>query len=286
MTRFIRDVSWTNANFGRLAALGFACISSLTYYSSVSAQYVHDGRLTMAIEAQPLAAVLEAIATQASIDLKVQGDLGEAEPRTFAAEPLDRAIRRLVGDHSLVMLHQPGEPRKLIEVRVYGNSHAPDAQRVERAKPSSGASPAAPEDDRAVRLHRVKALAQSRSTDAIVELSAILENDPDAAIRRFAVSGLGWRRDRATLEPLVGALEDANATVRAMAVKGLYRLLGREAAPYLIRVIEEDGEASVRIVAVQQAAKLPANAGAAVLELALADTDEGIRQAAAAALGL
>lgn len=278
----------------RLALVAGGCTLAA---GALEAQEIVQGRLTMEIEAQPLADVLEAIAREAGIGLEIDGELGDAEPQTFHSVPLDGAIRQLVGTHSLVMIHAPNAERQLSEVRVYAVEEDPEARRqasaqqarrAERAQRVESAgrevAVAGERTDRAARVQEVRELARSGDPAAVRDLSAILASDDDPAIRRLAVGALAGIGDPGATEPLAQALDDEDRAVRVQVVRALHNLLGDDVAPYLARVVTSDQEPAVRMMAVQMAADLPGGPALEVLQQALNDPDDEIREMAEAAL--
>ena len=275
----------------RLALVAGGCIAVA---GAALGQEIVQGRLTMEIEPQPLADVLETIAREAGIGLEIEGELGDAESQTFDSVPLDAAIRQLVGTHSLVMIHAPGAKRQLSEVRVYAVEEDPEArrqasaqqarrtQRVERA--GREVAVAGERTDRAARVQEVRELARSGDPAAVRDLSAILASDDDPAIRRLAVGALAGIGDLSATEPLAAALGDEDRAVRVQVVRALHNLLGDDVAPYLTRVVTSDEEPAVRMMAVQMAADLPGGPALEVLQQALNDPDQEIREMAEAAL--
>lgn len=259
------------------------------------AQDVAAGRLTMEVEAEPLADVLAAIARAADIELKVEGELGEAPPQRFDAVPLDIAVRRLAGTHSVVMIHAPGAAGRLREVRVYAIETDPEARReasVRQARQAARASQRETESDvqgdraeRATRVQEVRELARSGGPEAAGELERILQDDPDPAIRRLAIGALSGLDDPSASEAIASALSDEDRAVRVQAVRALRNLLDDGVAPYLAQVIRADDEVAVRMMAVQMAADLSEGAGEEVLRRALDDPDEEVREIASEALG-
>lgn len=258
------------------------------------AQEIQDGRLTMDVPAGPLQEVLQAIADEAGIEVEIEGELGDAEPQLIDGVPLDLAIRRLVGAHSLVMLHERGASRRLTEIRVYAVEEDPAVRRaesVQQARQAARSDPAregaragqpAAQDDRAARVQQVRELARSDSPESLTTLGQFVATDPDPAIRRLAVGALAGLGEEGAVDPIATALDDEDRAVRVQAVRALHNLLGDDVVPYLARVVEADDEVAVRMMAVQLAADLPS--GQAVLERALADPDEEVRAAATAAL--
>jgi hypothetical protein len=105
----------------------------------------------------------------------------------------------------------------------------------------------------AVVAHRTPAFA-----DRISELSSMLSSSSDKT-RLSAVLSLARLGDKRTLKPLVAALHDPNAKVRAIAATALGKLGHKAALPSLRNAAEEDLDATVRDKA-RRAAHLVARA--------------------------
>lgn len=66
---------------------------------------VIQGELTLDVRNQPLAQVLREIAAQANLQLTLRGDLSAPVTQSFAAVPLDEAIRRLAREFSFALIY-------------------------------------------------------------------------------------------------------------------------------------------------------------------------------------
>ena len=99
--------------------------------------------------------------------------------------------------------------------------------------------------------------------DRVTELSAQLASSSSDKARLAAIVALVRLEDRAAMKPLVGALKDANAQVRAIAAEGLGRLGHKAALPALKAAADSDEDAQVRArakdaaIAVAKANALP-----------------------------
>ena len=99
--------------------------------------------------------------------------------------------------------------------------------------------------------------------DRVTELSAQLASSSSDKARLAAIVALVRLEDRAAMKPLVGALKDANAQVRAIAAEGLGRLGHKAALPALKAAADSDEDAQVRArakdaaIAVAKANSLP-----------------------------
>ncbi len=87
---------------------------------------IHDGpegeRVTFSAPDATLDRLLGAIAEEAGFKLVIEGNLsGQPYATRMSAVPLDRALRRLVGDTSMIVFFEPasGGGRRVAEVRLY-----------------------------------------------------------------------------------------------------------------------------------------------------------------------
>ena len=79
-------------------------------------------RVSFSAPGATLDRVLGAIAQEAGFRLVIEGDLSrQPHAGRMSAVPLDRALRRLVGDTSMIVLFEPagGGGRRVAEVRLY-----------------------------------------------------------------------------------------------------------------------------------------------------------------------
>jgi hypothetical protein len=273
---------------GILAAVGLGLVAM----PPAMAQEVAAGRLTMEVEAEPLADVLARIGAAAGFEVETQGEVGEVAPQTFDAVPLDVAIRRLVGSHSLIMVHEPGAAGRLAKVKVYAALGDPAARRAESAQQARRSAvrqkrtdeQRSLKSDRSQRVQEVRELARSGDPGAVRTLGEIALQDQDPAVRRLAVGSLASIGDQSAATVLASALDDQDRAVRVQALRALNGMLGDQVAPHLARVVAQDTEPSMRLMAVEMAANLPGGAAMEVLERALDDGDRDVRDAAEEAL--
>ena len=101
------------------------------------------------------------------------------------------------------------------------------------------------------------------ANDRVTELANQLQTSSSDKARLAAIVALVRLEDRAAMKPLVTALKDANAQIRAIAAEGLGRLGHKSALPALKAVAEGDEDSKVRTrakdaaVAVAKANQLP-----------------------------
>jgi hypothetical protein len=257
---------------------------------------VDDGRLSARVGAAPLEEVLQAIVAQTDLAVEVSGELGDVRPQEFSALTFEAALRRLIGDRGLVMIYDQaeGHQRRLAKVRVYGYL-VPDpaarqaaAQRVrvrstrEAASPNSYADLAGKSKDE--RLRAVGRLARAKDQASREVLTAMVAQDPEAGVRRAAVSALGKIGGAEVVAAIDAALLDPEAEVRLSALRTLHGLQGEEAAPRLSAVALGDQDSGLRRQAILLLGSLKSDEAWSTIEAATSDSDPAVRQAAERAL--
>lgn len=289
---------------GRAAAESPAMATDLTVT-------VADGRLSVRLDEAPLDAVLEAIAAQTDVAIRVRGDPGTVRPQAFADLPLAVGIRRLTGERGLMMLFaradHRGEPGRLREVRVYGDLSSDDVARSRRpltrtlgrqAKAPPSAAPEPPnyqkfaqglaqelaKRGKAERLAAIRGLARQQDDATIEVLGALVALDPDGTVRRIATTALGNIGGEAAAAALEVALVDQDVEVRIQAMRGLHVIHGEAAAAALGELALGDADPALRRQAVHLLATLRSGEARSTIELAATDPDDAVRQAAEEAL--
>jgi hypothetical protein len=263
---------------------------------------VEGDRMSLEVGQAPLAEVLRAVGEAGGFEVKLEGDLGEVQPQRFQDLPLGRAIRRLTGDHGVIMAY--ADDGTLESVRVHAatligaspeereaaRKRAAEQRQAVLARVRSPATPESPEGgggsadaDQAERFARVRELARQGGPDSLPSLGDVLSGDPDPALRRAAAAAIGSVGGPEAAQLLQGALADDDASVRMQALRGL-----RGADPAIALnaygdIVQRDPDPAVRRAAVDLAAGLGTD-GAEVLEIALDDDDDRVRQAAERAI--
>ena len=235
---------------------------------------VAGGRLSVNLRDAPLADVLRLIGQEAHLKVNLDGQFLTPITGTFSSLPLESGIRRLTRGHSSSFAYgpplDPGHAARLIEIWIIESQ------------------PAAPTDPRAraARLASLRNLGRRQDDEAVAELSRILAQDPDPAVRTQAAGILGRPGDVRAIPALTAALGDQQPSVRIQAVHGLRRLGGEGAAEALGRVLLSDPDPSVRRVAAGALTSLRNPAAGSALRTAMStDGDASVRRAAAAAYG-
>jgi HEAT repeat protein len=233
---------------------------------------VAGGRLSVNLRDAPLADVLRLVGQEARVKVNLDGQFLAPITGTFTGLPLESGIRRLTRGHSSSFAYGPpldsGQAPRLIEIWVI------------ESEPAISADPRA----RAARLASLDNLGRRTDDAAVAELTRILAQDPDPAVRTRAAGILSRSRDARATPALTTALGDQQSSVRIQAVHGLRRLEGERATEALGRVLLNDPDPSVRRVAAWALTSLrDAAAGSALRAAMSTDGDASVRQAATAA---
>jgi HEAT repeat protein len=237
---------------------------------------VNTGRLSVSAHDAPLGDILTLIGQQARMNVHLDGQFRTPITTTFTDVPLEAGIRRLTRGHSSGFVYESASPSgqaaRLAEIWIIESSPT--------------VAPLAPTDlrMRAARFARMASLGWRGDDSAITELSRILAEDPDPAVRSRAVLTVSRLRNARARSALIAALADQQPRVRIQALRGLQRADGEAAADAVRQVLVTDPEASVRRAAAWTLATLRTAAAGPALRVAMsADGDASVRQAAAAA---
>jgi HEAT repeat protein len=232
----------------------------------------------------------------------LHGDPGAVRPQAFADLPLDAGIRRLIGERRLMMVFQPSrdrdEPGRLQEVWIYGDPPPNDlaGPRVARTLGKVSKDPPTPTEKQPAppppsyqelatkgkgeRLAAIRALARQQDDGAIEVLAALLAHDPDPTVRRIAATALGNIGGEAVVPAFEAALTDRDVEVRIQAMRGLHVINGESAAAMLGELALGDTDPGLRRQAIHLLATLRSDEARSTIELASSDPDDTVRQAA------
>jgi hypothetical protein len=249
-------------------------------------------RLTLRVEGAPLAEVLRAIGAAGGFDVVLRGELAEPVNQSFTSEPLEDAIRTLVGRHSLIVIH--GDPTSgegataLAEIRVTANRRQLSSD-TEGAGPSPSVPAVTPEEEATDPIDQQEAYRQAvldyippTKDDLLFEL-----DEPDRATRVAAVPKVGMLPPRAAIEVVSHVFaNDDDATVRSRAVAALTRLDGPGARGLLRARALGDDDPGLRMQALNALASSRGERAVNVLGRALRhDPELRVRISAIRALG-
>jgi hypothetical protein len=252
--------------------------------------------LTVDVRNVPLARVLRAVGEQAGVDVSIRGDLNALVTESFHRWPLEEGIRRLARGHSLVVTYAApegdGQSRVLTRIWVMGDSSTPAAAATGSARePASRATSPATRDPGEARADErvtgwmggMQALTDEAGRGreaAVAVLTDLSTSEPDAAVRHQAVAALGRLTGPAIEPALTAALADADASIRARAVRGLRGTGTETAVQSLADAAIADEDAGVRLAALRALASYPGPAMREAFAKALSDPDQLVRETA------
>ena len=254
---------------------------------------VTDALLTLRADGAPLAEVLRAIGAAGGFRVVLRGAFVMPVRESFAGQPLEDAIRRLVEGHSVVVLRDAPASASgaadLAEIRVIENPAlaASEGAGADRSAPvvaesaPDEATDEPPLDREAFRLSRLGEPPPTRD-DVLFELG-----DPDPAARVAAVPKVGSLGPRAAIGILSGVFaEEDDPQVRSRAVAALTRLDGLDTRGLLRERALEDDDPALRMQALNALAASAGDRSVNVIGQALRqDAEPEVRMAAIRALG-
>jgi len=279
-------------------------------------------RLTLRVEGAPLAEVLRAIGEAGAFDVVLRGELAEPVHQSFSNEPLEKAIRALVGRHSLIVIR--GDPTSgesatgLAEIRVTANRTQLSFD-TDDAGPGASVPDVTPEEDatdpidqqeaywqavldyvpptkddllfeldepeQATRVAAVPKVGSLPPRQAIEVISHVFANDDDTTVRSRAVAAL-TRLDGPGARGLLRAraLEDDDPGLRMQALNALASSRGERAVNVIGQALRQDPEPKVRTGAIRALGQVGGDWARRYLERAVINLDPEIRLAAEQAL--
>ena len=250
---------------------------------------VGGGVLTVDARNAPLAEVLQTIGQAAGIDVTLRGDFSAPITASFAGVSLEEGFRRLAPGHSIALSYAAAADASTRQILtgVWVMSDPPTPERPGAGMSTSAATSATIHFPPGGWLGGIQALADEarRGTEAAVALLAeVSASEPDGIVRQQAVAALERLRGPKVEFALTAALDDADASVRLRAVRGL-RVAGTETAVQsLAAVLLGDADPQVRLAALSALTSLPGPTMLQGLARAAADPDGRVREAAARGL--
>jgi HEAT repeat protein len=299
LARLDRFGNWfigtTHSILGAAAACALALVLVATAAQAQPPSIVLDvsvsgGVLTVDARNAPLAEVLQTIGQAAGIEVTLRGDFSAPITASLTGVSLEEGLRRLASGHSIALTYAAAADaatRQIVTgvwVMSEDNAHRGEPRsspvRAEVERPSPEVTIHFPPGGE---LSGIQALADEarRGTEAAVALLAeVSASEPDGIVRAQAVAALERLRGPKVEAALTAALDDADASVRLRAVRGL-RVAGTETAVQsLAAVLLGDADPQVRLAALSALTSLPGRTMLQGLSRAVADPDGRVREAA------
>lgn len=207
------------------------------------------GRVTLEARNVPLANVLLALGAKAGYRTDIVGDPGRTVDLSMTDKPLDVAIRKLVGDLSLVMIMRPrdsagsGAPVRQIFVIAPDDPSGPHG-------PAVGERPTPPASDQSVswnaalsrerQLDVLEGLAASGGKNAVGKIEQAIANNSEPEIREAAVQALSSIDDQAATLALGRILfGNYDGETQRLALRALAAKRGAAARAFLEHVAQD-----------------------------------------------
>lgn len=228
-----------------------------------------DGCVSVVADNVPVKSILREIARQAGFQLRIAERAGTVTGSwTLDRIPLEAAVAELSRPNSLLIFYRP-------------DASAPAIAALQVLAPAETESTSAPRDPP---KQSPDTQARRESMREARRLSRLVTDTGALEARRQAIADLSALDPADAAYGLEAALSVEQATLRREVVETLGRIYGDTPPTALGQVIFGDGDAGVRLAAVEALSGLDGEIARAFLEQAVKDKDKTVRQAAAAAL--
>lgn len=263
---------------------------------------VTEKGLTLEAVQVPLDRILAGIGELYDTPIALEGNLATPITLSFRDLSLQEAMRRLVGEATFMILHEPssfeGAPARPSKIWVYGA--VPGTRTVANDLSSMGAenSGAGVEADGSAVTDAegaipgeatqevIEAMAERGEPEDLDALGRVVAEHPDVQMRYLAVTLLGdIHSDRAVLA-IERGLGDEDPLFRSYLVETLGTNQALDAVRSLGRVLYGERNPEIRLIAVQNLALRDEEPVDVFLKVATVDSDKQVRLAAAKALGV
>ncbi|MDH3673672.1 MAG: HEAT repeat domain-containing protein [Gammaproteobacteria bacterium] len=245
---------------------------------------LHDGLLTLHASSAPLVEIIRAIGKEAGFETLVHGELDDVLTRSLIALPLEQALRQLLKDVSNVMLFEESQAPRLTQVWLYGHtisgrtSAAPSFE-----TPEATVIVQALDTERATLITAIRERARAGELQAIQELTRLLREDVDPAVRSQAAGALGEIGDAAAISALQMGVEDSEQLVRMRSIRALAPIKSDQSTQVLADLLFSHPDTRTRLLAVWALGQQDSPLARSYLEAAKVDGNTLVQQAVARA---
>lgn len=252
---------------------------------------VHNNLISVDLIEARLGDILLAIGEKAGFKSHLSGDLSERLTLTFIDVPIEKGLKRLVGKHSLSLLYNQAQSpssatqngdKKIAEIWVIGRSNSSSGNRTGPAQVSI-----APENPNETLPGQDASLSLPPTEQEIPQQAAIPEEEKDdSAELQRAMDDLLDRGDTAAVTAAAAFLNHEDIEFRRMAIEGLSTVQTSDATRALGRVLSNEPNAELRMMALRALAERQGDADAqTIMSRALDDPDQEIQALADQLLG-
>jgi HEAT repeat protein len=242
---------------------------------------IEGERLSLHVERMPLSELLASISRRSPVAIEVRGDLtGRLVSASFEDIELRRALRRLLSDHSYLLIEQETSAASagVIEVILLG------AREGASPVPAASVLDAEPDGEGAAStsLAGEEARLQERPLEELVDtaLSSGSAETRAAAVDAIAYAAAGGEKATYADQVLMQSLSDPDEQVRAQALETLKDTGDEVPVEALARMAREDPSPDVRIQALELLVERAEQGAHAPLRTALIDPEPAVQERA------
>ena len=259
---------------------------------------IDAGLLSVSAKDAPLDIVLTRIAEKAGFAMEIRGDLECIVSWNMVELPVEKGLDRILQKVASVRIHGPKTAqgdhplRRVIawsgprDGKTCAAPAQPPANSLE-ARPLNAnkhnVALAGRADERQARLEAIQKMGTKPTPAAVNELISVLQQDPDAALRRQAAMQLSRIKTAKAKESLERSLGDDDPAVRVRIVQslGVWR---HQAVSPLAKVLQHDPSPKVRRIAAMMLGQSGSDDAIPALSAAERDQDQKVRRAASRAI--
>ncbi len=241
---------------------------------------LRDGILTLHISTAPLVEVIRAIGEEAGFETTVYGELDEVLTKSVVAVPLERALGQMLKNVSYGMRFEGAQTSRLTQVLLYGRATSDDSGARATSEPAQPpVIVRALDDERATRIAAIRDRVRAGDPQAMEELTRLLREDADPAVRGKAASALGELGDAGAVVALQVGVRDSQQSVRMRSIRALAAIKNDQSTQVLADLLFNHPDTRTRLLAVWALDQHDTALSRSYLEAATEDGDPLVQQA-------